>query len=375
MASSLSWIDHDKTARERTQRILSLFTEKGVRDELGIGTIQTAIADQLFPGTSTLHSRLRYLFFVTWVYQRLAAEGSKPERIARLVKEREQEIIRALLEGGESVGVIGRRSREALERYPSSVYWAALDAMGIRLVPHSQDEFHRSFGKHVEPWDRSLPTPPADFPTKLTFKLGRDEAAYLRDKLCNLHGESLFAHLVVHGGPVADSEHVWDLPRTAMQAHHAELVEHGRCFAKVMYGAALLYNLLLAERAQHADWAATYEAALTEWGASRDAERLRAWRIADFWPLARRTSNTISLAAKAFVERWVQLAQSPGDEFRGETARAVVRAREMQLKGAQSRFRSERALRNWSGAAGAFVANYRWRTGRRFILDLFEAEI
>jgi len=59
MASTLAWIAHDSTARERTLRILSLFQEKESRDELGLGSVRASFADQLFPGTSTIQTRLR----------------------------------------------------------------------------------------------------------------------------------------------------------------------------------------------------------------------------------------------------------------------------------------------------------------------------
>ena len=67
MPSSLTWIDHDPTARERALRILSLFQEKESRDELGLGAIRASFADALFPGTSTIQTRLRYMLFVPWV--------------------------------------------------------------------------------------------------------------------------------------------------------------------------------------------------------------------------------------------------------------------------------------------------------------------
>lgn len=63
MRSSLTWIDHDPTARERALRILSLFQEKESRDELGLGAIRDSFADALFPGTSTIQTRLRYMLF------------------------------------------------------------------------------------------------------------------------------------------------------------------------------------------------------------------------------------------------------------------------------------------------------------------------
>ena len=71
MASTLAWIDHDSTARERTLRILSLFQEKESRDELGLGSVRDSFADQFFPGTSTIQTRLRYMLFVPWIYHSL----------------------------------------------------------------------------------------------------------------------------------------------------------------------------------------------------------------------------------------------------------------------------------------------------------------
>ena len=64
MPSLLSWVDHDSAARERSLRILALFQEKETRDELGLGGVRDAFADRLFPGTSTIQTRLRYMLFV-----------------------------------------------------------------------------------------------------------------------------------------------------------------------------------------------------------------------------------------------------------------------------------------------------------------------
>ena len=55
-------------------RILALFRERDTRDELGIGVIRDLLADELFPGTSTIQTRLRYMLFVPWIYQQLEAE-------------------------------------------------------------------------------------------------------------------------------------------------------------------------------------------------------------------------------------------------------------------------------------------------------------
>ena len=41
------------------------------RDELGLGAVRDSIADHLFPGTSTIQTRLRYMLFIPWLFRTL----------------------------------------------------------------------------------------------------------------------------------------------------------------------------------------------------------------------------------------------------------------------------------------------------------------
>ncbi len=41
--------------------------ELGVRDEVGFLNLHQAFSDRFFPGTSVLHTRLRYALFVPWL--------------------------------------------------------------------------------------------------------------------------------------------------------------------------------------------------------------------------------------------------------------------------------------------------------------------
>ena len=69
--SSLAWIDFDEAERQRAQRIMALFQERETRDELGLGSIRDSISDHLFPRTSTIQTRLRYMLFIPWLFQML----------------------------------------------------------------------------------------------------------------------------------------------------------------------------------------------------------------------------------------------------------------------------------------------------------------
>jgi hypothetical protein len=132
MPSTLAWIDYDAAERDRMQRILALFKERDTRDELGLGAIRDSFADQLFPGTSTIQTRLRYFLFVPWVYRLLELEQVPSARATERAREMEIAITNAVLGANpNAAGVVGRLAGGGLKRLPSSVYWAGMGTWGI----------------------------------------------------------------------------------------------------------------------------------------------------------------------------------------------------------------------------------------------------
>ncbi|WP_210247334.1 DUF6361 family protein [Blastochloris sulfoviridis] len=113
--SSLAWIDFDEAERQRAQRIMALFQERESRDELGLGGIRDSIADHLFPGTSTIQTRLRYMLFIPWLFQILESSSSGAEQLAAEARALENRLANALKAGGESNTSANRcRSRPRL---------------------------------------------------------------------------------------------------------------------------------------------------------------------------------------------------------------------------------------------------------------------
>lgn len=104
MPSTLSWIDRDSKARDRTLRILSLFQEKESRDELGLGSVRDSLADQLFPGTSTIQTRLRYMLFVPWIYHSLEEKKIPAESFAAQADKLERDLVRPLMDSDDQGG-------------------------------------------------------------------------------------------------------------------------------------------------------------------------------------------------------------------------------------------------------------------------------
>lgn len=371
MASSLTWIDHDSAARDRTQRILALFHEREARDELGLGAVFGSLSDQLFPGTSTIQTRLRYMFFVPWLYASLDEKDGA--RIERAAKEGEQSLITALLASGETTGVLGQRAREGLKRYPSDVYWAGLATWGIRGFRGSREELHADAQRAKEiAWDGSLPAPPEDFPDGASFQLTIDEASYVRDKLVRLHPTSLLTHLAMHRFDVDEVFTPWDLPPAALRTTR-DLVAEAERLAVAMQGAAFLYNFMLAEKVNNEDYRERYRAKLVEWQ-PRAADNCKGWDLDAFWPKVMGHGHSITHPTREFVAEWVGIGEEDSFEaLTSASARRLVERREMRLKGAQSRFVSLKALQRWGGAAGVSLNTYRWRTAKQFVVDLHGA--
>ena len=63
----IGWIDFSREDRKKALTILQTLQEEGAVDELGIGVIRDAFANYFFPGTSTLHTRAKYLLIVPYI--------------------------------------------------------------------------------------------------------------------------------------------------------------------------------------------------------------------------------------------------------------------------------------------------------------------
>jgi hypothetical protein len=75
MGSALVCMDFSERERRDALNFIDLFRDKTTRDELGLGTIRDALADRLFPGTSTVQTRARHFPFIPWIYQDLERRG------------------------------------------------------------------------------------------------------------------------------------------------------------------------------------------------------------------------------------------------------------------------------------------------------------
>lgn len=389
--SYLGWLDHDPAERQRTQRILALFREKESRDELGFGAVRDSIADTLFPGTNTIETRLRYVLFIPWIYRRLEDQRVPAAEVAARARQAQIGLIGPLLDE-EASGVFGRVAKGRLLRLPSEVYWSTLVAWGVFRGNQSMDAYHRAFdglagrtrvrrrelddGDHRPPvtWDPGLPEPPSDFPERANFALSPAEADYLRDRVAQSFPDSLLNHLVHDlGTNPLEVDTPWMHPSyAAFSEVHREQLRHAHLFAEVTYGAAILYNLSLAELASNDALRAELEEEMRTWVEGLAAlDGVVEWNLDRLLHLFAGTTHVVSQKTREFVRTWYGLAHRRElTTVTGPEARELVRRREISLKGSRSRYMNARARDQWSGAAGLYRQDYRWRTVRRFLADL-----
>jgi len=407
MVSTVAWLDYDSEAHQRAQRILTLFNERETRDELGLGTIRDAIADTLFPGTSTIQTRLRYMLFLPWIFLDLERRGTSAEKMARRARAAQLKLAEYLGENcpGET-GNIGGEAGKGLKRLPSDVYWTGLGTWGIRLFPGTEGQYRRALdhiyrrrklnslrrSKAAEEgddvgglweqaattWHPGIPEPPDDFPEGADFRLRREEAHYLQERVRHACPDSLLTDLLAEPMTVQITE-PWDHPGIAdFRADHRPLLDHAHNFALVAQGAALLYNILLAELRGSEELAEKHRASGSHWGDRVDArlDELIGWadRLDKFWLQVTDRGHAIGPRTVSFVTEWVaELVRHRRAVFDDPRARRLVRDREIEKKRANSRFTNKRVLDQWGGSSGLQLFTYRWDVVQGYIEDTARA--
>jgi hypothetical protein len=394
VVSSFGWLDTDNEQRRKMLEVVDLFKEEGTVDELGIGSIRDAFADALFPGTSVLQTRLRYTLFIPWLMQEATQGNRSSTEMSKRFRESELQLIYALGQGDEKLGVIGNTARAKLKRMPSSMYWAALGTWSIRngdLSPEAyfrrQYEYRRLASRTTRAddpeardlllnndLDPHLPAAPAGWLGKTTFALRPEEEQYLSEVIAASKADSMLAWLI-RNKPGNEPGYVWQVDNVGKAPEQLQdLIDHARRFHTVIYGAAVLYNLLLARKSDREKLVADYEAELPRWREEvQSANALDSWSRSAWWATVQRCNPRVRPATKNFVNSWLDLVASDVDIATDTAATKLINSRELQIKGGRARLANQAALDRWSGQSGLSRLDYRWSVARRHLRDLYDA--
>ena len=392
----IAWLDASREDQRRMREIVNLFTQSESRDELGIGQVRDAFSDSLFPGTSTLHTRARYLLFVPWCFVAAAGKGGTVARGERRVEDNERALIAGLTDLGATDGLIGRVAGVAVKTLPSTVYWGALRQYAIVRVaepfnalglPSSPDPDQEELAERVlGAWSPTLPPVPPGFPRhpETGFELSRAEAGWLQERMLGGTEGSLLHHLASDGNrPQATSGAPWDDPICHTPASEVKKVlEHARLFSLATHGASFLYNLMIAEHYVAAGHTKienpvdAYRDRLKEWAqeCEKNDKALSGWDRGAFWDLILAINPQVRPVTRAFLSTWfdrvcrLEIQQAADDQ----ELRKLIGRRERTQKGSQSRLTNDRLLAAWSGQSGTRRLTYRWDQVNRIIRDLHD---
>ena len=384
------------------RRVLALFKE-GTVDELGLGTLRDAFAGDLFPGITSIQTRLRYVLFIPWIYRELEAKRTRSDGVAKAARRAEVALIDALAESDDEQdwGVIGIYARNDLQRLPSSVYWRCCIRWGIFMHDRVQSWYHTHFAQlgrgrdaqaddpvvesHGQPnWHPQLPPRPDGFPKRADFALTRNESEFLQARIQASCGKSLLAKLAAN--PRRDwSESLWDEPDAlGASGDLGETVKLARRFSLHVEGIPLLYNLMLAKERQRKydrdqenaqGWVQDYTKRWERWAeeearqAPFDGHELSAWLACH--------GHRYPIGQERFISAWTKRLATIGpkvakDDFE---LRKLIADREYALKKGRSRFKNAKRLLHWHGRSGVGRMHFNWPQARQMRLDLHESLI
>ncbi|GEK87729.1 hypothetical protein GCM10007198_25410 [Microbacterium aerolatum] len=374
--------------------IIRLFADRESRDELGVGQIRDALGDALFPGTSTLHTRARYLLFIPWIFQKASGRPNPSSDADRM----ERKLINAIRDSDDYAGLLGLQAGANLKTLPSSIYWSMLRRFRILRDPAltaqnvltldgravGGDDIDEGSGGRFRAWSTTMPGAPNGFPDAVPggFMLSREEAGWLRDRILDEVPGTLLAHFTVNR-PAPDSPAPWaDAAALSVTGESRALLDHAHSFSAVMHGAQLLYNLLLAEQYEQGGFQSEsgrsdrYRSEVDRWAETLPAiVDVATWDLDD---LLRRVDIVrgapIHPRSARFVRDWRDLLRRipTSDVADHPETREFIAARERQNKGPQARLGNPRRLQTWGGGSGAGALVFRWPNVRGILNDIHD---
>jgi len=281
--AQIGWIDFSPAYRERVNAILDLLKPEGVVDELGIGSIRDSLADQMFPGISTIQTKAKYFFIIPYIlheYQLLPVAKKRRINPGKYLEDREYEIMWKLAdkyEHKDGTGVIGitKYKPDKIMRRPSAIYWNGLSVFGfIRHGGLGVDTFLKSRNHTADSLLSQMPAgddalyddADADYESTFNLKVPYDIkwAEYITLDLTPKESNLLSDHMREAGrgkliGTLLENNDLHkilnssnsfaDFAKAAVQLELNEEVRRvlilAHDFSELMYGAHIAYNCVL----------------------------------------------------------------------------------------------------------------------------------
>ena len=353
--SLIGWIDFSPEHRKKIDTILSFFDSPDVVDELGIGTVRDGLSDLLFPGTSTIHTRAKYLLIIPWCIQELERK-KKFDSFSIELKKIEVKMIDSLLMAGDEKGIIGKESKSKLQRFPSSIYWNALKKYNIlnknfrgsindyvrflkaveknktiasstRMLKSDKNQDDNSSSNVHLTW-MNVPIPPEEWQNSLSINLTKEEAIFLKNKIITSCPNTLWELIlrdeieISHFNKIEDFLSLSSVPQK-VKGDIMLAVD----FNNLMKGAAILYNLLI-QKTRKDGFLEEVEEIMNDYSVSMKNYDWSRLNLDELWGKLPTHPKT-----KEFISKWMEITKS-GNQLSIE-AEDLIKQRELSIKGRQ----------------------------------------
>jgi hypothetical protein len=399
----IGWIDFSPTHRDKVGAALDLLRPEGMVDELGLGSTRDGMANQLFPGISTIQTRAKYFFIIPYIlyeFQQLLTKGQARGKVpSKYLEQREYEIMWQLgdyYNHQDNFGVIGvtRRKPQKIVRRPSAIYWNGINtykfinANGLsseiflkRAVKGDFESLLSAISDTDETKDDVdadhenifclKVRPPNDWTNNLNLDLSHDEGDFFYHQILSVAKGKLLPLLLV-------DQNIWstfyasdNFMQFAMatqnilpQGHVTDEIILAHDFSELMYGAHITYNCLLQKRAfgneeQESEW--------EEWIEALPETMLRFERF----DIDRLLSYTLhpKKATVQFIKNWWELVNTSSIDI--NTRNTLVQDQEFNVKKVKARLKYKKFEEIKEGSwVGLKHFDYRFRIVRTIINDI-----
>ncbi len=377
--SSLFWAVLDKEQKKKTEEILATF-DKDSKDEMGLMSITIALSNKMFPGTSVLHTRLRYVFLVGWIF--LEAIKSNKELSTKLLHRKEKELRRTLQQRKKDdkesfIGILGSTKivdddgdGDELSQPPFNVYFNLLKEWNIIIDKDlSINELYRdSFcPKYLSILENN------NFKND-TFVLSKEieEVKYIVQRVPPSILHTIFKENII----LSSGEHFVDFDLSQFKDNTQQtLFKNAQNFSLLMWGTMLYYDYYLVNLDNHSDKLMNN---FKIWS-SRLKDVVKGWKPEDTLAYI---EKTVSSSQKKFIDDWFDYIKINVDNISLESPPKIknidleefLREREKALKGDRSRLLKKKNGQILEEAKfGIDPIEYRWSNIVRFKKDFDNA--
>ena len=338
--SNLFWAVLDEKQKGKMEEILATF-DKDSKDEMGLMSITIALSSLMFPGTSVLHTRLRYVYLVGWIFSKVMESKEiniellhKKEKMLRkdlqAAKREDPDAFRGIQ--GSTKLINSDDDGEELSQPPFNTYfnllkeWNIIIDKSISVSEIYRDAIDPKYLKIIED---------GKFKNN-SFQLSEEESTYIVQQIQESILHTIFSDDVTLG----DKEHFVDFDISKIpDEDQRKIFENAQSFSLLMWGTMLYYDYYLGN------------------GSGELIDKFNTWKkrvkvvIETGWK-PNDTLNLIvekvSVPQKEFIEKWFDYIkeniqdldlENPKNIIDGKakTVEEFLRKRERDLKGDRSR--------------------------------------